>query len=92
MAALVKYRKRIRPRGWRPRDLAVVATVVAVALVAAIGVYMRERRLDAKRRYERQHFLRMHDQRMTEGMTEEQRQEYHRDLDEWARRFDEANR
>lgn len=86
MAATTRQR-RAQPtkRGWRPRDLAVLAAAGAVVLAIGVGVYQRERRLEAKRRFEQRHFLEMHNQRMTEGMTEDQRRDYYRDLEEIER-------
>lgn len=85
--ATTTRQRRARPtkRGWRPRDLAVLPAAGAVVLAIGVLVYQRERRLEAKRRFEQRHFIEMYDQRRTEGMTEDERREYYRRLDEMDR-------
>jgi adenylylsulfate kinase-like enzyme len=86
MAATTRQRRaRATKRGWRPCDLAVLVAAGAVVLAIGVLVYQRERRLEAKRRFEHEHFIEMHNERMTQGMTEDERREYYRRLDDLER-------
>ena len=82
MAVLVRSRTRTRAKGRGRRELAICLALGALLLAGGIALYQRERRLEAKRRFEQEHFIRMHDQRMTDGMTEAERREYFRDIEE----------